>query len=227
MTRLKWRRFCLCAGFLAVLAGQAVAGRAQVGSMLPVDEASRDPEFFVFRARLQEAVARHDLAAVLEVADPQIRNSFGGNGGIDEFRSHWDLPSDKSELWTALGFALGLGGIFHDENTFTAPYLFGRFPEDLDAFDHLVLIGSDVRVRAEPRLGSKVLAVLSFDIVRYAREAEERLSEEQSSHWTAVALRDGRVGYVASRYLRSSIDYRALFERKDGRWRLTAFIGGD
>lgn len=227
MKRWKWRRLFLRAGLLAVLAVQAVTSQAQVGRLLPVDEASRDPDLFQFRARLQEAVTRHDLTAVLEAIDPEIRNSFGGDGGIDEFQKQWNLPSDQSDFWHQMGLALSLGGTFYDENTFAAPYLIKNFPEDLDAFEHLVLIGSDVRVRAEPRLGSEVLAVLSFDILPFAREANERLSEKQSEEWTAVLLRDGRVGYVASRYLRSAIDYRAIFDRKNGRWWLTAFIGGD
>lgn len=72
-----------------------------------------------------------------------------------------------------------------------------------------------------------MLAVLSFDILPFAREAYERMSEKQSEEWTSVLLRDGRVGYVASRYLRSPIEHRAIFERKNGRWWLTAFVSGD
>lgn len=227
MRSSRWRKLRLCAGLLAFLAVQAVASEAQVGRLLPVDEASRDPELFMFRGRLQEAVARHDLAAVLEAIDPDIRNSFGGEGGIDEFQKQWDLPGGQSDFWHQMGLALSLGGTFYDENTFAAPYLIKNFPEDLDAFEHLVLIGSDVRVRAEPRLGSEVLTVLSFDILPYAREANEKMSEKQSGEWTAVLLRDGRIGYAASRYLRSAIDYRAIFGRKNGRWWLTAFVGGD
>lgn len=127
-----------------------MTSQAQVGTLLPVDEASRDPELLMFRARLQEAVARHDLDAVVEAIDPEIRSSFGGEGGIAEFREQWDLPGDKSDFWHELGLALSLGGTFYSESEFMAPYLFKNFPEDLDAFEHLALIGSDVRVRASP-----------------------------------------------------------------------------
>ena len=45
--------------------------------------------------------------------------------------------------------------------------------------------------------------------------------------WTALVLPDGRRGYVASRLVRSPIDYRAFFARSDGRWLMTLFIAGD
>jgi hypothetical protein len=84
--------------------------QAQQSSVLPVDEAAKDPEFFVFRARLQRAVATHDTAAVMRVVAPTIRNSLGGNGGRQEFREKWGIADpDKSRLWAVLGFVLALG----------------------------------------------------------------------------------------------------------------------
>lgn len=40
-------------------------------------------------------------------------------------------------------------------------------------------------------------------------------------------IRDGRKGYIASRYVRSSVDYRASLSRENGRWRLNFFVAGD
>lgn len=42
-----------------------------------------------------------------------------------------------------------------------------------------------------------------------------------------VKLRDGRKGYIASRYVRSPVDYRAFLTREGGRWRMTLFVAGD
>ena len=55
-------------------------------------------------------------------------------------------------------------------------------------------------------------------------EAAEPYAE---SEWTRIKLRDGRTGYISSRYVRSPIDYRAVFNKMDGRWRMTAFVAGD
>lgn len=196
------------------------AAPAQVAKLLPKDEAARNPELFAFRARLQAAVARHDAEAVLATVDPNVKNSFGGNDGITEFRRTWRLPGGESELWGVLGSLLALGGAFQNENTFVAPYVFTEWPENVDPFEHVAVLGTDVRVRAAPSLDSPVLTALSFDVVR-------RAGASQGGEWTAVRLRDGRTGYVASRFLRSQIDYRAFLSRQSGQWRLVLLLAGD
>ena len=83
--------------------------QSQQSSVVPLDEAARDPEFFVFRARLQRAAAAHDTAAVMGVVAPRILNSFGGDGGLEEFREKWRIANpEKSELWSVLGFVLAM-----------------------------------------------------------------------------------------------------------------------
>jgi hypothetical protein len=213
---------------LAVLVSAASPGLAQVGKLLPVDEAVRDPAFFVFRARLQEAVARHDTTAVLEAVDPNIKIGFGGKDGVAAFRKAWKLQNgDKSPLWSELGLALALGGGFQGASGFAAPYVFSRWPEANDAFEHVAVLGTDVRVRAEPRVEGRILATLSFDIVRLSSTGRSRLTPAQAKEWTAVELRGGRTGYISSRFARSSVGYRALFNKVNGRWRMTAFVAGD
>ena len=206
----------------------ASAAQAQVAKLLPVDEAARDPGFFVFRARLLEAVARHDTAALLDAVDPNIKIGFGGNDGIAAFRETWKLQNGhESPLWAELGLVLALGGSFQAEGLFAAPYVFSRWPETSDAFEHVAVLATDVRVRAAPSLDSKILAALSFDVVKLSQAGRSRLTPEQLKEWTAVELKGGRTGYMASRYVRSSVGYRALFNKVNGRWRMTAFVAGD
>lgn len=122
---------------------------------------------------------------------------------------------------------LALGGSSQAEGAFAAPYVYCRWPEAIDAFQHVAVLGTDVRVRAEPRVGSSVLAALSFDIVRLSSTGRSRLTPAQAKEWIAVELRGGRTGYISSRYVRSSIAHRALFNKVNGRWRMTAFVAGD
>lgn len=199
----------------------ATLAAAQVGKLLPVDEAARDSEFFAFRAQLQAAVARHDAEAVLAAVDPHIRNTFGDDNGIEAFRRIWKLPAGE-RLWDELGTVLAFGGGFQGGGSFSAPYVFARWPETFDSFGHVAVLGRGVRVRAEPNLTSRVLTALSFDIVPLAPPYAG-----EDAEWTRIKLRDGRIGYIASRYVRLPVDYRALFNKVDGRWRMTAFIAGD
>jgi len=44
--------------------------------------------------------------------------------------------------------------------------------------------------------------------------------------WAAIRM-NGQKAYIATRFIRSPIDYRARFRYADGRWRLVFFVAGD
>jgi len=199
---------------------------AQVGKLYPVDEAAKDPSFFAFRARLLKAIQMKDASFLLSIVDPKISNNFGGDDGIIHFKRIWHPERPTSPVWTELSAALVLGGKFDKDQSFAAPYLFNSFPEDLDAFVHSAVIEDGVRVRREPNTRGTVIRTLSFDIVKLG-EGENKRSPADKREWVPVELADGQKGFVASEYIRSPIDYRAIFEKKNGKWVMTAFIAGD
>src|SRR5262245_46601955 len=69
--------------------------------LLPVDEALKQPGFFTFRARLQMAVAAHDVNAVMSFLDPHFRFGFGGDDGAKMLREM--LSGVDPDLWRSLG----------------------------------------------------------------------------------------------------------------------------
>ena len=211
---------------VACITALPTRAQPQQSSVLPVDEAARDPEFFVFRARLQRAVASHDTAAVMRVVSPQIRNSLGGDRGRDEFRETWGIAEpDKSRLWTVLGFVLALGGQFLGDTLFFAPYTFHASytfrGKPIDGFEALIVLGRNVMVRAEPDAGSAAIETVSFEAVAMWRE------KSPTTGWEPVRTSKQRTGWVLQEYLRSPIDYRAGFLRRQGRWSLRWLLAGD
>jgi hypothetical protein len=184
----------------------------------PVDEAARQPDFFTFRAQLQAAVARRDANAVLAAIDPHIRVGFGDKNGIDAFTRQWRIHDPDSQLWAELGAVLALGGSFNQSGAFVAPYVYSSC--QADAFKGVVVVGANVRVRETAASDAPVIATLSFAVVTLA-------SVPKSGGWTRITLADGRQGFIASRLVRSPIDYRAFFTRADSGWRMTLFLSGD
>jgi hypothetical protein len=57
--------------------------------------------------------------------------------------------------------------------TFAASYVFGRWPEPFDSFEHVAVLGANVRVRAEPGPQGRILTALTFDVVRLAAPATD------------------------------------------------------
>lgn len=185
-----------------------------------VDQASSNPDFLAFRTRALEAVSMRDSAFIRSIVSERIRNSFGGDGGIAEFEDQWQLDADDSRFWGEFGEVLRLGGAFLTEDSFAAPYTFATWPDSLDAFEHFAVSGANVNVRMGPSLTSPVIASMSYQTVR---SADDRLYGD----WRMIQLSGGSTGYMNTRYARSPIDYRAIFERQESSWLLTAFIAGD
>ncbi len=186
----------------------------------PVDESSRRADFVDFRRRLQDSVARRDEAALLGIVHAKVRTSFGDGGGIEEFKKE-HLENKEGGFWEEFALILRLGGRFRRNDAFDAPYTFSAWPDNLDSFECLAIIGSRVRVRAAPGLNARILTALDFAVVRALPAGSE------TPGWRRIQLADGRTGYIASRYVRSPIDHRALFEFQDGRWSLMAYVAGD
>ena len=216
------RRIYVIAVLALVVAAGVLAQAAAPRRLLPVDEAATQPDFFTFRAQLLTAVARHDAAALMAVVHPNIKCDFGGGEGKAFFEEYWKPGAPGSEVWAELAAVLALGGTFSTPDTFVAPYVFSRWPQGVDAFEHVAVVGDRVRIRTAPRADAETAGVSSFEILPLARQ-----SGDTPEGWTAVTLAGKKIGYIASRFVRSPIGYRAYFSRADGRWQMLMFIAGD
>jgi hypothetical protein len=204
--------------FVAIVALVSSLAFGQSRTLPPKDESGRDAQFAAFFAKFRETVKQRDTAALLRVVSPVIKNSFGGNDGAAEFREMWEIEKPGSEVWPVLDRLLGLGGAWFDPNLYCAPYLFQKFPNDLDAFEHAVVVGTGVRLRENASLAARVRAGLSFEIVRVIEMGEE---------WTEVRTLGGTNGFIASQYIYSPVGYRACFQKSGAEWRMTILIAGD
>lgn len=199
----------------------AVLAAALLGAdrLPPVDESASDPSFLAFKVRLLAALGRKDLPSLLRAVDPKIRVSFGAGDGIATFRKHWKLDRPaQSTVWTELASALRLGAT-RDETEFIAPYVFSRFPQTLDAYSHAAVIRRATILRKSPAATAPKVATLDYTILT--------LLGQPAKGWREVRTADGVTGWVQERDIRSPLDYRAFFEKRNGEWKLTAFTKGD
>ncbi len=201
---------------------------AQERYVLPVDEGRKDASFVSFRQKLTEAIKKRDRKFILGILDRNIKNSFGGDGGIEEFKETWKIDNPKSEFWNKMLTVITNGGVFFSKDTFIAPYSFERFPKNLDAFEHQVIFGSNVNLRSQPEISSKLISQLSYNVIKvdYEKSVKER-SNENKYLWLKVETLSGKKGFIKAKYVRSPIDYRAIFEKNNGKWKMGAFISGD
>lgn len=185
--------------------------------LMPVDEATSDPSLVAFRKELLEAVRRGDADAVVALADPKIRTSFGNGGGADELRrklKEGPLMKDLEQILPLGGKFVGTG----ESRSFWAPYVYSAFPDSHDAFQSLVVIGEKVPLLQTPKADAHVMALLSHDIVEIGKKQGD---------WQQIKTKDGRHGWVEKRSVLSPIGYRAGFMKQNGKWRMNALVAGD
>jgi len=216
---------------LAILIASINVSAQKERQVFPVDEGKTDASFKSFREKLIEAVRKRDVKYVVGILDPAITNSFGGSGGIREFKEMWKINSPTSELWDELLTVLTNGGNFlkqEKNDLFCAPYSFNRFPEDLDAFEYQMIFDNNVNLRARPDLKTKTIAQLSYNVVKVDYENSVADKNKKGSYtWLKVETLGGKKGFVSAKFVRSPIDYRACFEKKNGKWKMTTFVAGD
>lgn len=180
----------------------------------PIDEATNDPSLVAFRQELLAAVKRRDADAVVALADPKIRTSFGGGGGAADFRKALTQPG----VWEDFEQLLSLGGKFQGES-FWAPYVYSAWPDSHDAFEFVAVVADNTPLRESASASAPAIATLANDIV-------ERVKEEGT--WVQIKTADGKTGWVEKTSVRSPVGYRAGFlKNKQGRWEINALVAGD
>ncbi len=199
--------------------------------LLPADDATIEPSLIVFRDNLLRAVERRDTDFVVAQASPDIHLSFGGRFGRETFRElltgdqAWQGESYWRELEQVLSLSLGENS--RRAGTYCAPYISCVIVAGCaicDSFENVYVLTADAPVYAAPDPSAPVVARLSYDILRLTWTPEP-----VGGSWVAVELPAGGVAYVdldRPEY-RVPEDYRAFFEKTDGRWQMTTFIAGD
>ncbi|HTS27344.1 MAG TPA: hypothetical protein VMH81_15815 [Bryobacteraceae bacterium] len=192
--------------------------------LAPVDESDQDASFRDFRGKLLAVIGSKDVRQLLALVAPDVRIEFGGNKGREEFRKAWELDHPAtSHVWDELGNSVRLGCVRDPQNPsgFVAPYVYARFPEDLDGVTHLVVVTPDAKLQERPEAAARVVETLHWEIV-------EVIGQDDRQHgWRHVRSVAGHPGFARDSDVRSPVAYRAFFQKRNGQWLMTAFVEGD
>jgi hypothetical protein len=222
--------------------------------LMPVDEAFRETSFPPFRNSLLRSIGMRDTNALYQAIDSNIHWSFGAKAGITSFKNFWKPGRKDSPIWKTLEDILNMGGKFRSEDpaTFWAPYVYAAWPEGKDApdpFGYSAVISNSAKVYESEDSNSAAIATLDHDFVKVLRDqlapapaskpiAKPKKGTKPTStipepilpprpYWTHIKLEDGRSGFIRTSDIRSQLDYRAAFKKKNGEWKMVALIAGD
>lgn len=213
-------------GLALMLALPAVA---QEMKLPPVDEGARDASWVSFKNRLLDALDKKDRKFVLGLIDKNVRNSFDGTRGLDEFRKLWGFDAEDTPLWRELSAALFLGSAYRKPAKgpaeLCAPYVLAKWPGNIDPHTSGAIIARDVLVKAAPSGAAATLATLEYDIVTVTDWDTADEAADAKQRWVRVRVKAGE-GYVPEEQIRSPIEHTACFVKGPAGWRLVAMGAG-
>ena len=197
------------------------------------DQVPKNSSFFKFRQRLQQAIRERDAAFIRAIADPQIKLTFGPAMTLQDLA----IDDPNSLFWQRLDRILSAGCAAYEAPA-DSPIEAWQCPHVSqaslgDPFSDVYIVGEGVNVRENPRTNSRVVAVVSHEVVKSDPSGYDRLSEQQRQElqtdrgWQPIITPAGKRGYVASGYAYTPAGYRARFENQTGQWKMTIFITGD
>lgn len=193
--------------------------------LFPINETSKNISFSQFKSDLLTAISSQDQLFILSILDSNILNSFGGDGGIEEFKSLWKIDNSSSQFWSIFKSTFDLGGFFSvDKLEFTFPYLTMAFPEELDSFTYGVIITDSAKVFRSTNENSN-FHTTNYTILEKLEWSEIGLDKDAT--YIPVVIGIYRYGFVKKRDFRSPIDYRGRFIFKENSWKLKSFVAGD
>ena len=184
----------------------------------PVESCSTEAGFDAFRARVKEVVASKDEQALLVMLSEDVEVNFGGDRGPALFAANWkfDEPGE-SHVWGELEEALSQG-CTQSGDYLVAPSFVAQFPEQLDAFE-TVILPPGTELRSGKTKNSEAQGSLDWHLASIIDNADET--------WLEVKLIDGRQGFVRYDETVNPLDFRLVFEKRGGKWLITAFVAGD
>ncbi len=189
------------------------------------------------------AVGKKDKSWILENMSSSMTNSWGGEGGIEEFKEYWNFDDPKSRFWKVAEHLLILGGSkYHKEsNSYWLPYTFtdwDKLKGNYEPYEHSLITGTKVNVRNEPNITtSKVVAQLNYDIVQLpinkSYETKDQHQEIEPNYmgglsWEYICTLDNKIcGFVYWKFVTSPIGYRLGLTKTNSQWKITHLVAGD
>jgi hypothetical protein len=216
---------------IAFVFALSMAALAQETKLPLVDEAAGDASWLQFKKRLQAAIQSRDKQFLLSILDKNVRNQGEKERGVAQFRRQWELDTADSPVWRELHAALQLGAAYirrdKGPRELCAPYVLGKWPENINPFENGVVISRGAIVQAEPSVSSASIGTLSYDVVRVSDwEIDDKSDPKQK--WVRIRM-GNREGFVPEEQIRSPIEQAACFVKSPSGWRMTAFApaGGE
>ena len=190
----------------------------ELRQILPPGKDPQDAALTTLLSRMRRIVADRDPRSLEALMSPTFRVEFDVGQGPRAFRNHWLSGSHESPVWKILERLLSLDGTFYSPTLYVLPYVYARFPIDLNPLEYVVAVNKEVPLFAKPEPGAEPIGLLQQSIVRLAKPLEPPVIIPAEGFIEVNHPALGRC-FVATAGVYSPAGHRAFFEKRKGEWR--------
>ena len=188
----------------------------------PPGVASRDAALTALLNRMRRIVTERDYRSLEALMSYNFRVEFDVGQGPRVFRNHWLSESHESPVWKILQRLLSLEGTFYSPTLYVLPYVYARFPIDLNPLEYVVAVNKEVPLFAKPEAGTEPIGFLQDSIIPLAKAMEPPVIIPAEGFIEVNHPALGRC-FVATAGVYSPAGHRAFFEKRKGEWRWISF----
>lgn len=186
-----------------------------------------DPSFTHFSDSLISAVQKNDTMFVFSRVSEDVSNGFGGNVGIKEFKQMWSGLNEPLRKEIVKALKLGAKCDEPSDRVFV-PHYWLTFPDSLDAFRYVYVLKNGVPAYALPDTSAPIVETIDAGLIKIVSyDVSDKYAAAGNPVWAGLESSTGDTLMVLAEFLRSPLDYRFWFEKKEGRWMLMGWAAGD
>ena len=208
---------------LGGLACASVFAADELREISPPGVAPRDAALTSLLSRMRRIVTDRDYRSLEALMSPTFRVEFDVGQGPRVSHNHWLSESHQSPLWKILERLLSLDGTFYSPTLYVLPYVYARFPIDLNPLEYVVAVKEEVPLFAKPENGAEPIGFLQHSIVPLAKPLEPPVIIPSEGF---IELNHPVLGkcFAACSGVYSPAGHRAFFEKRKGEWRWISLV---
>lgn len=209
-----------------------------INAQLINDESYLDESFYKFKIKLENAVLNRDHEALSSMLADSINESANGCGYKCPKKEFLDFlfPNKESDEWTSLlnHIRFGFKKKSTADNALDAvtdtPYYFyaPSFNDEINLETQLIILGENVNIREDAGTDKKVVAQLSYEIVRcncsITNVTDDTYKYADGIDWIQVTLKNGVKGYVAANLTSQNISRDLVIINTATGWKITSYF---
>ena len=207
-------------------------------SQLIIDETYKDPSFWMFKRKLENAILKKDTVKLKMLLADKVFESkdvcgYAGCSKDDFIKYYFTEIKEayKDEIWNDIKKIIRFGFYQATDENLVHPtphdkvvYIAPSYLKTVNPDDEIVVLSENVNIREFPNLQAKILRKASYEVFKcdcnIITRKESTQQRSDGIDWLEIYLEDGKMGYIAMKYTSYEVTKQLKIAKVNGEWKI-------